>query len=420
MPAIQRCVKASLTKPIILGRQGENNATQISFDISEWRSRFGTDGEIYLYHQRPKDKFPYRVPIEVGENEVLWNVSDIDTDQYARYGQAELRYVFDNKVIKSEVYRTSVYRSLAGFIEQYPTITEPDDFTAKSEMFVTYVSRLPERGQANRLYVVPSNFLNTGESNKYDTYIWIEWENRYEQFNGVIVKSDYDVLTAKMNAITYAYSHTVMREYFLIPDTTEIAHIKCLDETYWGEDILLTFISAHYVSEEPTDNTSENESASQSIERTETSYRVSINENGWLELKNSNAPITLDAINLTFIFAEAVESIREEQELAHNPIPLRLDYENKNWIDTIEIERQSYFEFLSLAGIEKTFILLDQKPEHVDDLDELYERLHSDDSDIYELIGADENGYYYRRIYFENGIIPQDKDVYTAVYTRTQ
>ena len=46
-----------------LGKQGENLAKQIQFDLSRWISNFGP-GTVQLLHQRSGDEAPYPVAVE--------------------------------------------------------------------------------------------------------------------------------------------------------------------------------------------------------------------------------------------------------------------------------------------------------------------------------------------------------------------
>lgn len=398
MPLIQGYVRAKITTPIFLGRQGENGATQVVFDISEWRRRFGDSGEIRLYHKRPKDQFAYGIALSTADdnNSVVWTVSAIDTDQQAHYGQAELQYIIGTRIVKSELYRTEVAPSIGEFVERYPSVDRQNPSII--DLLVTYVGVLPEIGEEKRLYFVPADTLRAKPNNKYDEYIWIDAEQSYEQIGNVDINSDYDVFMAKMNAVFYNHTHTILFGRFISPDTTKITCMKCLDETYYETEISLTYITE------------------KNGLPVETSHRVMVDENGWLELRNSTAPLELDSSVRTLIFAEAIDAVREGNELAHEPIPLRLDFSNNDWIDFYDLP--DWYTFLNTVGIEYDVALVNPKPTVAHEYDQLLEKCYSDNVGIYDIIHADENGYYYRNISFENGIIPADKDVYQYVYTR--
>ena len=85
---------------ILIGRQGENNARQICFDISAWQELYGTEGRVELIYQRPRDVSPYPVPLEREGSKVVWTVTATDTAT-AGNGRAELRYYIGDTLAKS-------------------------------------------------------------------------------------------------------------------------------------------------------------------------------------------------------------------------------------------------------------------------------------------------------------------------------
>ncbi|MCC8044205.1 MAG: hypothetical protein LIP12_01740 [Clostridiales bacterium] len=90
---------------IRLGAAGENNATQIVFDLS-WLGDTSA-GTVTLLHQRSTDTAPY--PVALDGN--VWTVSSVDT-AIAGKGLCEVQYIEDDTVIKSHVWETSVAASL--------------------------------------------------------------------------------------------------------------------------------------------------------------------------------------------------------------------------------------------------------------------------------------------------------------------
>ena len=85
---------------ILIGRQGENNARQICFDISHWQELYGAEGRVELIYQRPKDATPYPVVIQRDGSAVIWTVTSTDTANNG-YGRAELRYYIGDTLAKS-------------------------------------------------------------------------------------------------------------------------------------------------------------------------------------------------------------------------------------------------------------------------------------------------------------------------------
>lgn len=89
---------------IPLGRVGENQATQIIFDISDWVSRYG-EGTVGLVAKRCGDEEPYPVSVEKDGSDILWTVLSTDVAVKGT-GVCELLYFVDATVVKSEIWRT--------------------------------------------------------------------------------------------------------------------------------------------------------------------------------------------------------------------------------------------------------------------------------------------------------------------------
>ena len=95
---------------IVLGREGENLARQVVFDISEWRSSYG-DGTVSLIAQRHGDAEPYPCNITVDGDTITWPITSADT-ACPDYGHCELRYSVGDVLVKSEMWRTFVADAL--------------------------------------------------------------------------------------------------------------------------------------------------------------------------------------------------------------------------------------------------------------------------------------------------------------------
>ena len=104
-------VIASENKCIKLGKRGENSARVITFDITLWVEKLGI-GEVLLVAKRNGDMYPYSVQVTRESNQVSWVVTSIDVDSPG-YGECELIYIVDNKVVKSIIYQTFTEDSLA-------------------------------------------------------------------------------------------------------------------------------------------------------------------------------------------------------------------------------------------------------------------------------------------------------------------
>ena len=95
-----------------LGRQGENLARQVVFDIRDLESLYGS-GTVEVIHQRPGDAQPYPLAVQRDGTLVTWDVTATDTEMSAataneRYGKCELRYYAGETLAKSQIWRTWV------------------------------------------------------------------------------------------------------------------------------------------------------------------------------------------------------------------------------------------------------------------------------------------------------------------------
>lgn len=94
-----------------LGREGENQARSIRFDISHWVKDFGP-GVVELVHQRSGDPYPYPVVVTQTGNEVLWNITATDTAMVG-LGRCELQFYLGGVLAKSENWFTKVFDSIS-------------------------------------------------------------------------------------------------------------------------------------------------------------------------------------------------------------------------------------------------------------------------------------------------------------------
>lgn len=101
-----------------LGKQGENLARKIQFDISRWISTFGP-GTVQLLHQRSGDEAPYPVAVEREGNFAVWTVTNADTAAPGT-GHTELQYYVGDTLAKSETWMTKVLPSLGDASETPP------------------------------------------------------------------------------------------------------------------------------------------------------------------------------------------------------------------------------------------------------------------------------------------------------------
>ena len=109
-----------------LGREGENLARQVVFDIRDLESLYGS-GTVEVIYQRPGDAQPYPLAVQRDGTLVTWDVTATDTEMSAataneRYGKCELRYYAGETLAKSQIWRTWVESAM-----DTPSETAPPD-----------------------------------------------------------------------------------------------------------------------------------------------------------------------------------------------------------------------------------------------------------------------------------------------------
>lgn len=99
---------------IYLGRQGENLATQVQFDVNVagWVETYGV-GIWELLNRRPSDPAGYPVEISVEDNIIKWDLTATDL-KYAGCGTCELVYYVDEVIAKSIIYGTQILPAIDG------------------------------------------------------------------------------------------------------------------------------------------------------------------------------------------------------------------------------------------------------------------------------------------------------------------
>ena len=119
---------------IVLGREGENLARSVIFDVSDWISAYG-DGTVNLIAQRSGDTEPYPCTVTVDGSSVTWLVTAADTARQG-YGKCELRYAVGDVLVKSETWLTYTADALG---TPAPEAPEPQK---------AWVDKVLEAGQA--------------------------------------------------------------------------------------------------------------------------------------------------------------------------------------------------------------------------------------------------------------------------------
>lgn len=103
---------------ILLGKQGENLARRIRFDLTRWIALYG-EGVAELLHKRHGEETIYPVPVTREDNWAVWEVTNTDT-ALPGVGHCELRYYVDETLAKSETWMAKVVQAMEGDLVQPP------------------------------------------------------------------------------------------------------------------------------------------------------------------------------------------------------------------------------------------------------------------------------------------------------------
>ena len=129
-------MRSFIIKPgdlIPIGRAGENQATQIRFDVTGWADTFGA-GTYTLVVKRPHEDTAYPVEVTTDGYYVVWTVSNVDTG-IAGNASVQLRYVVDGALAKSVIYTGIVGESLDNIVDP------PDPFEDLIQRMVDLTER---------------------------------------------------------------------------------------------------------------------------------------------------------------------------------------------------------------------------------------------------------------------------------------
>lgn len=105
-------IKAVPGKLIMLGKQGENLAREVIFDVSGVRAEFG-DGAFRLVAKRPGEADAYPATVTETGDTVVWALTGADTQNAGR-GQCELAFYAGETRYKTWTYDTAIAKSLTG------------------------------------------------------------------------------------------------------------------------------------------------------------------------------------------------------------------------------------------------------------------------------------------------------------------
>lgn len=115
-----------------LGRQGENEALQIVFDVSRLIADYG-EGTAVLVAQRSQDVAPYTIVTTQSDKTVIWTISSTDT-LYQGVGKANLMWNVNNTIAKTIDFDTYVFPSISGIV------TVPDALQSWYNEMIEYIN----------------------------------------------------------------------------------------------------------------------------------------------------------------------------------------------------------------------------------------------------------------------------------------
>lgn len=171
---------------LALGRQGENAATVIEIDISEWMAQWPY-ADIQVLHQRYDEDVPYEVETVLDGSVLVWTVTDTDTAIPGK-GYAEIRALEGDMIKKSRRIETVVEEALGSATGDAPSPL--DNWAAK--LRIAILSATPElviKGyydtaaalKAAVQHPKPGETYAVGTAVPYDIYVWDalsgEWVN---------------------------------------------------------------------------------------------------------------------------------------------------------------------------------------------------------------------------------------------------
>ena len=179
-------VKANTLSTIPLGRQGENLARQILFDVSGWESEYGP-GSVELIAQRPGDETPYPVVTTRGGDSVVWSVTAADTLYPGDSGRCELRYYVGETLAKSRIWGTYVARAMDTPSETAPPEPEKGwvDQVLEAGTSAKEAAERAEEAAKQAESAVPSGSLSIGNGLKWESAgkLAVDTADKVEQDN---------------------------------------------------------------------------------------------------------------------------------------------------------------------------------------------------------------------------------------------
>ena len=112
-------IPTNYTQTIPLGKVGENEVTELAFDVSPWIGEFGNTGTFALLFLRPKDDVAYVRALTLEGTYAVYTIVAADLAQTGA-GSMQLRYTIGEQIVKTSVFRTFTAQSLDGDTPEPP------------------------------------------------------------------------------------------------------------------------------------------------------------------------------------------------------------------------------------------------------------------------------------------------------------
>ena len=131
MIIITKITSPTVTSVIEMGRQGENEAREIWFDLSWLIENYG-EGAATVLCQRSKDDAPYLATLTRSGKIAIWRLTSLDT-AYDGYGKCELRWTVGETLAKTIIYKTVVLKSMT------QDSVMPDPYRSWYDQMISYI-----------------------------------------------------------------------------------------------------------------------------------------------------------------------------------------------------------------------------------------------------------------------------------------
>ena len=102
---------ANKLTPIPIGRAGENEYTEIAFDISEWLAELGTIDSVTLFMKGSQDSVAYLAELTIDGSTAVHTITYVDL-RFVGFGTCQLVAESGSTIVKSPVYQTRCFSAL--------------------------------------------------------------------------------------------------------------------------------------------------------------------------------------------------------------------------------------------------------------------------------------------------------------------